>query len=150
MAGKLRLAQGLHDRPHSERQFGEQAEVDLPSLDRAANRVKFVAATSPTAVSRFATDAGTGQRLRLFLMANNELASRTIANLKRMLGTPEPRFEVVYVVENPERALTDRIYLTPTLIAEDETSTRRLIGDLADAATVNHFLREAPLATGSV
>ena len=88
--------------------------------------------------------------MRLFLMANNELASRTIANLKRMLGTPEPRFEVVYVVENPERALTDRIYLTPTLIAEDETSTRRLIGDLADAATVNHFLREAPLATGSV
>ena len=47
---------------------------------------------------------------------------------------------VVDVTEQPERAETDRVLLTPTLLRQDPGPARRVVGDLGDRARVAEAL----------
>ncbi|WP_420127896.1 circadian clock KaiB family protein [Longimicrobium sp.] len=47
---------------------------------------------------------------------------------------------VVDVAEDPERAETDRVLLTPTLLRQGPGSARRIVGDLGDRARVAEAL----------
>lgn len=47
---------------------------------------------------------------------------------------------VVDVAEDPERAETDRVLLTPTLLRQDPGSARRIVGDLGDRGRVAQAL----------
>ena len=57
-------------------------------------------------------------------------------------GGVEERVEatVVDVAEAPERAETDRVLLTPTLLRQAPGPTRRVVGDLGDRARVAEAL----------
>lgn len=47
---------------------------------------------------------------------------------------------VVDVAEQPERAETDRVLLTPTLLRQAPTPARRVVGDLGDRTRVAEAL----------
>jgi hypothetical protein len=51
-------------------------------------------------------------------------------------------FEIVNVFEFPERALNNRVLVTPTLVAP--SCGRRLIGDLSEASQRYYFLQALP------
>jgi circadian clock protein KaiB len=57
-------------------------------------------------------------------------------------GGVEERVEVavVDVAEQPERAETDRVMLTPTLLRQAPGPARRVVGDLGDRARVAEAL----------
>lgn len=56
-------------------------------------------------------------------------------------GVDEPvEASVVDVAEDPERADTDRVLLTPTLLRLAPAPPRRVVGDLADRARVAEAL----------
>ena len=46
--------------------------------------------------------------------------------------------EIVNVYDDPDRALRERVLVTPTLLAPD--SARRLVGDLSETAQLHYFL----------
>lgn len=50
--------------------------------------------------------------------------------------------EVVDVLADPDRALTDRVLLTPTLVILEPLPMRTLAGDLSEAETLEQALAE--------
>jgi circadian clock protein KaiB len=55
--------------------------------------------------------------------------------------------EIVNVYDDPERALSNRVLVTPTLLAP--AAARRLVGDLSETSQLLYFLRSlaVPLAS---
>jgi circadian clock protein KaiB len=75
---------------------------------------------------------------RLYVAGDGENSTRAIANLtafcrSRLEG--RHHIEIVDVFTDPDRALADRIVMTPTLLRLEPAPTRRLVGTLhaADA-----------------
>ncbi len=78
-------------------------------------------------------------RFRLYVAGNLPNSRRAVANLRAYCAEYLPgryELEILDVYEVPERALEDRIALTPQLLAETAHGTRRIAGDLSDKASL--------------
>jgi circadian clock protein KaiB len=78
----------------------------------------------------------------LFVAADAPKTTLAIENIRRALaGFRSGMFalEIVNVFEDSERALNDRVFVTPTLLAP--AVSRRLVGDLSETAQLNYFLK---------
>ena len=85
--------------------------------------------------------------LKLFVTGKTPRAELAINNLQRIceedLGG-EYQLEIIDVLEQPERAESERILATPTLIKQLPPPLRRVIGDLTDRERVLFGLALAP------
>lgn len=81
--------------------------------------------------------------LRLFISGSSQRAARAIEAVeclsKDYLGNCV-QLEVIDVLEKPDRAETERILATPTLIRQSPGPPRRLIGDLTEASRILQLL----------
>jgi circadian clock protein KaiB len=78
-------------------------------------------------------------RLRLFVAGDGPNSVRALANLtalcdRHLRGRHE--IEVVDVLREPHRALSEGVYLTPTLVKLSPHPVRRVVGSLSDSAPV--------------
>lgn len=82
-------------------------------------------------------------RLRLYLAGQSPNSTRAVANLERLLaGFSEnrPQTELVDVFEARERALADRVLMTPMLLVETPGNVHRFVGDLAEPEGLSQLL----------
>jgi circadian clock protein KaiB len=91
-----------------------------------------------------------GVELILFVANEAPKSIVALANLRRALDElPGLRFalEIVNVYADPDRALANRVLVTPTLLAPG--SARRLVGDLSEQSQLHYFLNglAVPLAS---
>jgi circadian clock protein KaiB len=80
-------------------------------------------------------------RLLLFVADGEPRTFAAIDNIKRALDAFHERhflLEIVNVFDEPERAMAERVLVTPTLLAPE--SSRRLVGDLSETSMVKYFL----------
>lgn len=73
--------------------------------------------------------------------APNSMAAR--ANLSAALaelGVEAESVTVIDIFEEPERALADRVYMTPMVVRRAPAPTCRIVGNLSDRAALLHFL----------
>jgi circadian clock protein KaiB len=78
-------------------------------------------------------------QLRLYVAGLLPNSQQAIANLtafseRYLLG--QHRIEIVDVFESPDRALADRILLTPTLTIVAPPPLRTIVGDLSDTTVL--------------
>ena len=85
-------------------------------------------------------------RLRLYVAGVAPNSLRAIANTRAMCASNfvDHVLEIVDLMIEPDRALTDRVIVTPTLIKLSPPPEMRLIGDLSDAAGLLTALSGAP------
>ena len=85
------------------------------------------------------SDTAATYRLRLYISGDGPAGQRAVANARRIaerwLGD-DAELEVIDVREAPERAESDRVLATPTLLRAQPEPARRVIGDLADEEKV--------------
>jgi circadian clock protein KaiB len=84
--------------------------------------------------------------LVLFIAEGAPSSTQAIANLRKAnaaLRPAEVEIECVNVFENPERAVRERILVTPTLFDFDNPCGPRLVGDLSDRSKLEIFLAQA-------
>lgn len=82
-------------------------------------------------------------KLVLFVAGGSRNSLLALANLRRMFGPSRAtgsQFEVVDVIEEPDRALAARVFVVPTLLYADRDLHQRLIGDLDSADDLRAFL----------
>ena len=74
-------------------------------------------------------------RLRLYVAGVAPNSLRAIANTKAMCAAhfADHELEVVDLMVDPDRALADRIIVTPTLFKVSPAPQCRVIGDLSDS-----------------
>ena len=80
-------------------------------------------------------------RLVLFVAGATSRTAQAIENIRAILPSfQEGAFalEIIDVFEEPDLALADRVFVTPTLLAP---VSRRLVGDLGEKSQLKHFLR---------
>lgn len=78
-------------------------------------------------------------RLRLYVAGASPHSVAALANLKALaprLNGGRVEFEVVDVLREPLRALTDAILVTPTLVRLSPLPECRVLGDLRDVELV--------------
>jgi circadian clock protein KaiB len=85
--------------------------------------------------------------VRLFLFVANDAPRSIIAieNIRRALAEFVDlafALEIVNVFDEPDRALSARVLVTPTLLAPD--FARRLVGDLSTKTQLHYFLQGLP------
>jgi circadian clock protein KaiB len=78
-------------------------------------------------------------RFRLYVADDALNSARAVSNLtalcrEHLAGRHE--IEVVDVFRQPERALADEIYMTPTLVRLAPAPVRRIVGSLSDTLAV--------------
>ena len=76
---------------------------------------------------------------RLYVAGDGQNSATAIANLRALCQARlegRHRIEVVDVFGNPDRALADRIVMTPTLMRVEPGPTRRVVGTLQVADDV--------------
>ena len=81
--------------------------------------------------------------LRLYVAGSSPNSLAAIANLKALEARyPTARFEleIVDVLLDPRRALTDAILVTPTLVKLSPAPSCRILGNLRDAELVGRSL----------
>jgi circadian clock protein KaiB len=106
--------------------------------------------TIPDATS--ATTKSTGVVwMSLYIAPPMPTSMRAAVNLRDALaeiGTSSPTVEVetIDVILNPQRALKDRIIVTPTLMALHGIERPMMIGDLSDRILLRNFILAAILA----
>jgi hypothetical protein len=86
-------------------------------------------------------------KLVLFVAGGSRNSMVALANLRKMFGLgqyADHAFEVVDVLEQPDRALASRVFVTPTLLFEERHLNHRLIGDLSSVAALSAFLEIDP------
>ena len=82
-------------------------------------------------------------RFRLYVAGEAENSARALANLKAICNVALPdrhTIEIVDVFRDPERALADRVFMTPTLVKLEPTPVRTIVGTLSDTDTVINAL----------
>jgi circadian clock protein KaiB len=92
-----------------------------------------------------APGAAPGLPLYLFVAGDNPssiTAQSSVQTALERYATGHFDFEIVNVFEFPERALDNRVLVTPTLVAP--SCARRLIGDLSEASQLHYFLQTLP------
>jgi circadian clock protein KaiB len=88
-------------------------------------------------------------KFRLYVAGDGPNSVQAIANLTAIcLGYLPGRHEteIIDVFREPKRALTDAIFMTPTLIKLSPSPIRRIIGTLSQTQTVLDALGLAPSA----
>lgn len=75
-------------------------------------------------------------KLRLFVVGASPRSDRAVHNLERLCRGQDVELEVVDVLEHPDVAERERIFVTPTLIRLEPLPMRRIVGDLSDARQV--------------
>jgi circadian clock protein KaiB len=78
-------------------------------------------------------------KFRLYVAEGALNSARALANLNAMCQTHLPdryKIEVVDVFQEPQRAVDDRIFMTPTLIKLAPAPVRRIVGALSETQTV--------------
>jgi circadian clock protein KaiB len=71
---------------------------------------------------------------------NSQNAIRNLTDFCRTFLPGHHRIEIVDVFLHPERALADKILLTPTLIIGSSSSARRIVGDLSEGGVLRQAL----------
>jgi circadian clock protein KaiB len=88
-------------------------------------------------------------RFLLYVADDTQNSGVAVANLKALCESHLPgrhEIEIVDVFKQPERALADHIYLTPTLIRLAPSPVRRIVGTLSQGERVLHALGLEPIA----
>jgi len=67
---------------------------------------------------------------------NSRLAVANLEALCRRLPAGRCRVEIVDVLRAPQRALAERVLLTPMLVRRAPRPERRVVGNLSDAAAL--------------
>lgn len=83
-----------------------------------------------------------GKTFTLFVSGSSPNSQAAIANLNRALGAAGLRpddVELVDVAEQPDRAESARILVTPTLLRAGNPT--RMVGDLSSGDRLNDFVR---------
>jgi len=86
-------------------------------------------------------------RLLLFVVNASPRSMLAIDNLHHAITELADRIfvlEIVNVYDDPERALAERVMVTPTLLAP--ASSQRLVGDLSELNQLRYFLQMLPAA----
>ena len=91
-------------------------------------------------------------RVVLLLFVANDAPKSIIAieNIGRALAELAARtfaLEIINVYDDPDRALANRVLVTPTLLAP--ASGRRLVGDLSQKTQLMYFLQGLPVPLAS-
>jgi circadian clock protein KaiB len=85
-------------------------------------------------------------RFRLYIAGQAHNSQRAVANLNAFCVAHlagRHVIDVVDVLEQPELALQDRIFLTPQLIIASPLPVRTIIGDLSNSADLSRSLSNA-------
>jgi circadian clock protein KaiB len=78
-------------------------------------------------------------KFRLYVAGDALNSAQALANLAALCQVHMPErhnIEVVDVFREPERALADGIFMTPTLVKLAPTPVRRIVGTLSQTQTV--------------
>jgi circadian clock protein KaiB len=78
-------------------------------------------------------------RFRLYVAGDTRNSGQAIFNLKALCGAylaGGHEIEIVDIVQDPERALADGIFMTPTLIRLSPSPIRRIVGTLSQTQPV--------------
>lgn len=77
-------------------------------------------------------------KLRLFVAGDSERSRRAVRHLEALCAAigAGVRFDVVDVTADPQAAEDAMVIMTPTLVRDEPSPSRRVIGDLSDAARV--------------
>jgi circadian clock protein KaiB len=78
-------------------------------------------------------------RFRLYVAGDTRNSGQAIFNLKALCGAYLAdchEIEVVDIARHPDRALSDGIFMTPTLVKLAPAPTRRIVGTLSQAQPV--------------
>ncbi|MEN3950352.1 circadian clock KaiB family protein [Iodidimonas sp. SYSU 1G8] len=89
------------------------------------------------------TSTGLPVALSLYIAGGanpSEAARENLAAALRELMIDDSSLEIVDVLLRPDRALSDHIYVTPTLIRVEAGARKILIGDLRDVAVLKRFI----------
>jgi circadian clock protein KaiB len=85
----------------------------------------------------------TAHSFRLYIAGEAVNSAQAMANLKALCRrhlAGRHRIEVVDVFREPERALADGIFMTPTLLRLAPSPPREVVGTLSDTATLMQAL----------
>lgn len=92
-------------------------------------------------------------KFRLYVAGDAVNSVQAIANLEALCQTHLPNrhlIEIVDVFQQPDRALNDRIFMTPTLLRLVPAPQRRVVGTLSNSAIVLHAMdMDAPRSNES-
>ncbi len=83
-------------------------------------------------------------RVRLYIAARAPNSVAALAALRSALGAPYPSWaevEVIDVLKDPERGLSDGVLVTPMLVRVYPLPERRILGNLSDRATLLHVVQ---------
>ena len=78
-------------------------------------------------------------RFRLFVAGNSLNSSQAVANLRALCLARLPGrhlIDIVDVFAEPQRALADSVFVTPTLLKLGPPPARRIVGNLAQTPLV--------------
>ena len=87
-------------------------------------------------------------KFRLYVASNAQNSERAVANLGALCRSYLPNryeIEVVDVFDTPKRALSDGIFMTPTLIKLAPPPVRRMVGTLSQTRPLLLALGLEPL-----
>jgi circadian clock protein KaiB len=87
-------------------------------------------------------------RLLLYVADHTQNSVIALANLRALCAAHLPgrhKIEVVDVFKEPQRALADRIFMTPLLIRLSPAPVRRIVGTLSQEEKVLHALGLDPV-----
>ena len=80
---------------------------------------------------------------RLYVAAHTPDSDRAIANLQSVCQehfSDRYMIEVVDILEQPLRALSEGVLVTPTLVRVSPLPVRKIVGDLDETAIMQHAL----------
>lgn len=86
---------------------------------------------------------GVAHSFRLYIAGDAMNSAHALANLQALCRghlAGRHSIEVVDVFRVPERALVDKIFMTPTLLRVAPSPLRRIVGTLSDTATLMQAL----------
>jgi circadian clock protein KaiB len=85
----------------------------------------------------------TGLVMRLFIAGQAPNSVQAIANLEAMCRQyldHNHRLEIIDILEDPLRALSDGVLITPTLIKVSPKPATKVVGNLSEKSAVLHAL----------
>lgn len=90
-----------------------------------------------------AVDGGTAHSFRLYVAGEAVNSTQALVNLQALCRghlAGRHHIEVIDVFREPERALADGIFMTPTLLRLAPAPLRKIVGTLSDTATLMQAL----------
>lgn len=89
---------------------------------------------------------------RLYVAGGSSNSRKAIANLSALCLAHLPGRHTIYIVdvlEEPDRALCDSVFLVPSLLILAPLPVRRIVGTLSDAGAVLESLGLTPQPSGA-